>query len=363
MRTHPTHKNLSSIRFNFWKARGNHRRSRNVKGVRTGFGVLGVGTLSFITLLAFGGGTAVAATALNLGAASTYAVIAGSTITNTGSSVITGNIGLSPGTSITGFPPGTVTGTTDAADATSLSAQNAATAAYLVAAGETPFTTVAAGTLGGNTLTPGVYQSGSSLALTGTLTLDGGGNPDAVFIFQAASTLTTASSSSVVLTGGAQACNVFWQVGSSATLGTTTAFVGTILAQTAVTLDTGANVDGRVFAQTGAVTLDGNTITVPTCAAVATTTTSTTSTTAAPTTTTLAPTTTTLAPTTTTLPVTTTTSSIIPVGAPSTGEGGTAGPGTPFGLIGLSALAVAAGAASVAVRSRSKRGRRTSRGS
>jgi hypothetical protein len=230
--------------------------------------------LSFVTLIAFASESAMAAvTPINLGAATPYAVVAGSTITNTGSSVIGGNIGLSPGTSITGFPPGLVSGTTGAADATSLAAQNSSTAAYLVAAGETPFSTVAAGTLGGTTLVPGVYQSASGLALNGTVTLNGGGDANAVFIFQAGSTLTTASGSSVALIGGAQACNVFWQVGSSATLGTTTSFVGTILAQTSITLNNGASVQGRLLAQTGAVTLNNNTINAPTCAAATTTTT------------------------------------------------------------------------------------------
>lgn len=291
-----------------------------------------------------------AATPINLGNATPFAVLAGSTVTNTGSSVITGNVGLSPGTSITGFPPGLVHGTTGAADASSLAAQSSSTAAYLIAAGETPFSTVAAGTLGGTTLVPGVYQSASGLALNGTLTLNGGGDANAVFIFQAGSTLTTASGSSVVLIGGAQACNVFWQVGSSATLGTTTSFVGTILAQTSVTLNNGASVQGRLLAQTGAVTLNNNTVNVPTCAAAAATTTTTT-----PTTTTTKPVTTgTKAPakrrTTTTLPASPT---IIPVGAPKTGEGGTArSSSTPLGLIGLGALGVGVAATSVAVRSR-----------
>ncbi|HEY5265781.1 MAG TPA: ice-binding family protein [Acidimicrobiales bacterium] len=342
-----------AYRRNFTKLRGHHRRPRRLWVARLGFGTFGVGVVSLMTLVAFSGEPAVAATTLTMGAAAPYAVLAGSTITNTGSSVITGSIGLSPGTSITGFPPGTVTGSTDPANAASLAAMNASTAAYLVAAGETPFTTVPAGTLGGGApLGPGVYQSASSLSLTGPLTLDAGGNPDAVFIFQSGSTLTTATGSSVVLTGGAQACNVFWQVGSSATLGTTTAFQGTILALTSATLNTGATVNGRVQAQTGAVTLNGNTITVPTCLAVPPTTTTTT---AVTTTTTLPATTTTLPPPTTTSPVVTATT-VVPVGAPATGEGGTAGSGVPFGLIGLGALAVAAGAATVAVRSRRQGG-------
>jgi hypothetical protein len=306
--------------------------------------------LGTVTLLGLTSYPASAATAINLGSATPYAVVAGTTITNTGSSVITGDIGLSPGTSITGFPPGNVAGTTDAADALALGAQTSSTTAYGVAASATPFSTVAGGTLGG-TLSPGVYQSASALALNGTVTLDGGGNPAAVFIFQAGSTLITASNSVVVLEDGAQACNVFWQVGSSATLGTGTSFAGTILALASVTADTGANVQGRLLAQTGAVTLDDNAITVPTCALATTTTTTTT--TAAPTTTTTLHRTV----TTTTKPGSAGTgsssSTIIPVGAPATGEGGTAGSGfSPAGLIGLIALAISASAISIALRIR-----------
>jgi hypothetical protein len=307
--------------------------------------------LGTVTLLGLTSYPASAVTAITLGSATPYAVVAGTTITNTGSSVITGDIGLSPGTSITGFPPGSVSGTTDAADALALAAQTSSTAAYGVAASATPFSTVAGGTLGG-TLSPGVYQSASALALNGTVTLDGGGNPAAVFIFQAGSTLTTASSSAVVLEDGAQACNVFWQVGSSATLGTGTSFAGTILALASVTADTGANVQGRLLAQTGAVTLDDNSITVPTCSLATTTTT----TTAAPTTTTTLHRTV----TTTTKPGSggtgSSSSTIIPVGAPATGEGGMAGSGfSPAGLIGLIALAISASAISIALRIRRRR--------
>jgi hypothetical protein len=325
-----------------------------------------VGLLGFVTLSTFTSTSAFAETSLNLGSATPYAVLAGSAITNTGATVITGDVGLAPGTSIGGFPPGIIHGTSGAADAASLAAVIASTAAYTIAASDTPFSTVAAGTLGGSTLTPGVYQSGSGLSLTGTLTLNGGGNANAVFIFQAGSTLTTASSSSVILEGGAQACNVFWQVGSSATLGTATTFVGSILAQTSATLDTGANVNGRVQAQTGAVTLDDNTISVPTCAAVTGTTTTTTTTTAGTTTTTTHPATTVTTPGSSThggspTPVTSTPSAkgptVIPVGAPATGEGGTAGSGSsPLGLAALGAFGVALSAAAIAVRTRRRHG-------
>ena len=142
-------------------------------------------------------------------------------------------------------------------------AQSDLTTAYNSAAGRTPATTVS-GDLGGRTLTPGVYKSASSMGLTGTVRLDAANDPAAVFIFQAGSTLITASNSTVQLIRGAQPCNVFWQVGSSATLGTNTTFVGTVMALTSATLVTGANVSGRILARNGSVTLDSNTVTRPT---------------------------------------------------------------------------------------------------
>jgi len=205
-----------------------------------------------------------AAAAPTLGTEQSFAVLGGSTVTNTGTSVITGNLGLSPGTSITGFPPGIVTGETHAADAVALQAQTDTTATYIDLAGQACDTTISAD-LGGRTLTPGVYCSGSSMGLTGALTLDAGGDPSAAWVFQMGSTLTTAVNSSVVLTNGADACNVFWQVGSSATLGADSSFVGNIFALTSISLTTGANVSGRVLARNGAVTLDTNTITAPVC--------------------------------------------------------------------------------------------------
>ena len=224
----------------------------------------GVGLLMLVVALAFAG-TAEAATSVPLGTAEPFAVLAGSTVTNTGPTVINGDLGLSPGTAVTGFPPGTVNGSQHVTDAVAAQAQTDLTTAYNNAAGQAPTGTVSAD-LGGQRLTPGVYRSASSLGLTGALTLDAQGDANAVFIFQAGSTLTTASASDVNLVNGAQACNVFWQVGSSATLGTASNFRGSILALTSITATTGATVDGRLLARNAAVTLDTNTITRSRCA-------------------------------------------------------------------------------------------------
>jgi type VI secretion system secreted protein VgrG len=178
---------------------------------------------------------------------------------------------LSPGTAITGFPPATITPpfTTFVADAVALQAQNDLSAAYNAAAGFAPNQTLTGQDLGGLTLTPGVYFFASSAQLTGVLTLNNEGNPDAVFVFQIGSTLTTASDSSIITINAGSAAgvtpgiSVFWQIGSSATLGTGTDFEGNILANTSITADTGATVDGRLLAKNGAVTLDDNTITAP----------------------------------------------------------------------------------------------------
>ncbi len=223
--------------------------------------------LTMVALLVGGGADAAGPSQVALGTAAGFAVLAGSTVTSTGASSLRGELGLSPGTAVTGFPPGTVSGGVYAADSQAMTGQTDATTAYRDAAGLTGAQTVAAGTLGGQTLTPGVYRSASSLALTGNLVLDAQGDAGAVFIFQAGSTLTTASGSTVTLSGGAQACNVFWQVGSSATLGTGSVLQGTILALTSITADVAATVYGRLLAQSGAVTLDANEVTVPSCAA------------------------------------------------------------------------------------------------
>jgi hypothetical protein len=221
--------------------------------------------VAFVMLVAIATTAQAAQPSVGLGTADSFAVLGASTVTNTGPSVINGDLGLSPGTSITGFPPGTVNGTVHAANAVAGQAQSDLTTAYNDAAGRTP-ALVVPGDIGGLFLTPGVYKRSSSLLLTGDATLDAQGNPDAVFIFQIGSTLTTASNSRVLLTGGAQACNVFWQVGSSATLGTNTSFRGTILALASITVTTRTDIVGRALARTAAVTLDTNTITRATCA-------------------------------------------------------------------------------------------------
>jgi hypothetical protein len=230
------------------------------------------GIALIIAIAAMGGPAANAAhlTTVGLGTADSFAVLAGSGITNTGPTVINGDIGSFPTTTITGFPPGIVNGTDHGGDAVTQGAKTDLVTAYNDAAGRTPVTTIPT-ELGGSTLTHGVYSSAAgTFGITGALTLDAQGDPSAVFVFQMASTLTTATASSVVLIGGAQSCRVFWQVGSSATLGGSTSFRGNVLALTSITLVTGATVDGRLLARNGAVTLDTNTITRATCAAAAT---------------------------------------------------------------------------------------------
>jgi len=220
-----------------------------------------------ITALAGFPWQAMAGISVGMGTAGDFAVLAGSTVTNTGSSVIDGgDVGVSPGSAIKGFPPGSVVApfTTHAADAVALQAQKDLTTAYNTAAGLAVTQNLTGQDLGGLTLVPGVYSFSSSAQLTGTLTLNDLGDPNAQFVFQIGSTLTTASNSSVrTINGGSMpGCTVFWQVGSSATLGTGTAFEGHILALTSITLTTGSTIlDGSALARNGAVTLDTNRIT------------------------------------------------------------------------------------------------------
>jgi uncharacterized repeat protein (TIGR01451 family) len=197
-----------------------------------------------------------------LGDAESFGVLADATVTNTGSSVVNGNIGVSAGSAVTGFPPGLVTnGTIHNNDAAAQAAQTALTNAY-VALGQKLCTAPVNTPLTG-TLTPGVYCYNSSVLMTGTLVLDAKGDPAAEFIFKIGTSLTTATGASVSLINGATACNVHWQVGSSATLGTTSVFAGNILAQASITAGTGASLSGRALARTGTVTLDGNAVDAP----------------------------------------------------------------------------------------------------
>jgi hypothetical protein len=199
-----------------------------------------------------------------LATTSAFSVLAGSTVTNVGTTSVDRSVGVSPGTAVTGASTMTVGGTYHQADAVALQAKNDLTTAYNNAANQT--TPADPGPeLGGQTLTAGIYNRATAMALTGALTLDGANNPNSVWVFQAGSTLTTGSASSIVLTRGANACNVFWQVGSSATFGTTTTFVGTVMADQSITMGTGATLQGRVLARVAAVNLHANVITSPAC--------------------------------------------------------------------------------------------------
>jgi len=278
---------------------------------------------------------------VGLGTAKSFSVLAGAGITNTGPTTIGGDVGTFPTPAESGF--GSVTfagGTNHHGDKVTMGAKNDLVTGYNTAAGATPSNTVPT-ELGGNTFLPGVYDAGT-LGITGTMTLNTEGDPNAVFIFKAASTLTTATASRVIVIGSTSACNVFWQIGSSATLGTGSHLVGTVLALTSITATTGATIAGRLLARNGAVTLDTNTITTPVCAAAATTTTSVggTSTTAGATPTSVAATPTTApagtttstvasSPAPTTVTTTTTPGSAASPGATTTTVVGTPAPGTP----------------------------------
>jgi hypothetical protein len=225
-------------------------------------GLLLLGSLSS---LLFASNALAAPATVGLGSAASFSVLGGSTVTNTGPTTMFGSLGLSPGSSVTGAPH--VLGQTHVDDAVAIGAKSDLTTAYNDAASRP--TNGSAGTdLAGQTFTPGVRNASSSLLLSsGSVTLDAQGDPNAVFIFQIGSTLITGSNTTVQLINGAQACNVFWQVGSSATLGTGTRFVGTVMASATITANTAATIHGRLLAQTGAVNLDTNTITTSNCAA------------------------------------------------------------------------------------------------
>ncbi len=203
--------------------------------------------------------------AVSLAGSASLALIAGSAISNTGATNVTGDMALSPGTSIGGFPPGKLTGTLHINDAIATQSKLDLTAAYNDAAGRTCTDIVTlSGNIGGLTLTPGLYKSTSSLAISsGDLTFDAKGNANAVFIIQIASSFTTTSGRQVILAGGALASNIFWQVGSSATFGTTSVMKGTVMVMQSITFDTGASIEGRGLARTGAVVMEGNTIVNP----------------------------------------------------------------------------------------------------
>ena len=223
-------------------------------------------TLASLFVLVFFISTAFAQqSAVAVGDTKNFAILAGSTITNTGGTVVYGDIGLFPGTSFTGSADVVLDGEVHLTDTDASQAKDALTQAYNDVAGRTPVTIIPT-ELGGQTLLPGVYASESgTFEITGTLTLDGQGDSSAIFIFQMASTLVTASNSKVELTNSASSCQVYWQVGSSATLGVNSDFAGRIYASESITLNNGAEVIGQVLAMTGAVTLDNNVISNQVC--------------------------------------------------------------------------------------------------
>lgn len=232
--------------------------------------LLGTGLLVAGLMIVAGGSSEAHAAGLPgstayLGAAQSFSVLAGSTATNTGAPThVWGDVGVSPGTAITGFLPNQIGGTSHAGDTAANDAQTSLTSAYLQAAALGPSGTGHYPQVGGLTLDPGVYNATSGMAVTGKLTLDGHGDPNATWVFQARTTLVTSSSSDVSVVNG-NPCNVYWQVGSSATLGTGSRFIGTVMADQSISATTDATIEGRLLARNAAVTLDSNQITTPLC--------------------------------------------------------------------------------------------------
>jgi hypothetical protein len=278
---------------------------------------------SLLVFFAFGPALLAVEATVGLTTADPFAVLSGQSISNSGPTTITGDVGIHPGSSVTGFGSVTLNGDPHYTDAVAEQAKVDLVTAYNDAASRGPATLVPT-ELGGQNLVGGVYDSGSgTFEITTTLILDGEGNPDTVWIFQMASSLNTLPGSSVSLINEAQACNVFWQVGTSATLGTTTSFKGTIMALESISLNTAATVEGRVLARDGSVTLLSNTITRPVCSTPDGGGTTTTTTSGGTTTTTLAP----------------------PGGGVGTGGGSTSGAQSVILLLGgFSLLALAVGA-------------------
>ena len=347
------------------------RRSRALRPVKRA-SVAGATVLCGVLLTAAFPSVASAATAVKLGTAAPFAVLAGTAVTDVPTSAITGDVGLSPaaGGNYAGLTQAEVTGTIYSVDAagpagrvddpgTLTQAKNDLTTAYVSAFGDLATTTYAAGDnqLGGKTLTTGVYAFGhaatANITAASPLVLNGNGDPGAVFVFQASSDLVTASNSVVQLENGAQACNVFWVVGSSATLSSSSTMVGTVMALTSATLDSGATVQGRILARNGAVTLDANTITIPSTCAAASITPTPTTTPVSPAATAAGATSTTTAPGGTTpgssftgsggsAAGATTSAAVVPTGFPATGSGGAAHAASGV-LIGIGLLGLAAG--------------------
>ena len=224
---------------------------------------MSMAVLAAVVLLPVHGARA-AGVAVDLGSAAPFAVLGGTTVTNAGATMVNGDLGVSPGTAVT-ITADMVAGTIYAGGPVAGAAKADRATAYNTALAQSPDAPLD-GDLGGMTLRPGLYSFGAAATLGGTLTLDGDGDPNAVFIFQIGSTLTTAANSAVVLTGGAQACRVTWLIGSSATLGAATSFRGDVLADVSITAVAGTTVEGRLLANSGAVTLDTNAVTATTCA-------------------------------------------------------------------------------------------------